>query len=584
MFKVDLLEIDPISLYAWGAVPTDIEIEHKFHSGGRLGGPYVAEAEVTGNVNSLLDTFMWLRRPVNIYGDRDLLLWWGFVREVRFETRGMVITLSLDNMANKVKVIYTFKSGVVYSTGETAWLEDMQSQSRYGVKEFVHTMGESDTASATAVRATALKALSIPNSQYSSKGSSDQPTVTLLFSGFFETLKWRLFNRDEGRMEFEPTDSVRRQLIGWQYTGTNISFVVEGIAPNLRYLIKSTTPIFGEFQADSLIKVAGSAANNTTFTVESYSDNGATIEVSQAVTAAVAGASITLTAVGYEVAQRFQAGSTFTVDQIATNVMKIGSPVGNFGLAIRADVAGSPGGDLVSASIAPSEIPADAPQEVWVQMPYTLTIAAGSYYWVCSRKLGALSSTGYYAVQMYGESYSLTRGFHGSGWASLLDTMAFKVWGSEENATQMKRIINDCGQFFTRLEVQSNTGVRTNQFRDGYKSAYDNFIKLFEQGTSTGRRLIAYVDPNRVLQISIQPDFTAATDILLMDGRVLQLGDQDRETGDLPYCQWLALEGFPVHLSDLLQISPFFVDEARWESTRPETFEVLRSVDEFTVL
>ena len=584
MFKVDLLEVDPINSYAWGAVPSDIQIEHKFHSGGRLGGPYVAEAEVTGNVNSLLDCFMWLRRPVNIYGHRDLLVWWGFVREVRFETHGMVVTLSLDNMANRVKVIYTYKSGLIYNTGDTAWLDDTLSQGRYGVKEFVHTLGESETAAATAVQATALKALKVPNSQYSSRGSSNVPRVTLLFSGWFETLRWKVFNRFEGRMEYEPLDSVRAQLIGWQYTGTDVSFEVQGTIPDARYLIKATTPVFAELEADSLVVVSGSVANNSTFTVENVQDNGNTISVVEAVTAGVAGPSVTVTAVGYETAQRFQATTTFKVDKVSVNVRKVGTPADNFTLAIRADSAGSPGADLVSASIAPSEISDVSEQEAWVTMPYTLTIAAGTYYWVSARRSGSLSATNHYSVRMYSEAYGLTRGYNGSGWVALPDSMAFKVWGSEENASQMKRIIADCGQFFTRLEFESDTGVRTNQYRDGYKTAYDLFIRLFDQGTSTGRRLIAYVDPNRVLQIRVQPDFSAPTDLLLIDGRVTQIGDQDREAGDLPYCKWIALEGFAIQLSDMLQISPFFVDEARWDSGKPDAFEVIRAVDEFTVL
>ena len=574
MFRVDFLAQDEISGFTWGQVPEDISISHRFHSGNRVGGCNVAEVELTGNPIALATCFDWLRRPVDIYNPQAQKVWWGFVREIRYSAPGYTISLSLDTMANKIKVVYTYKDGLTYTTGETSWASDSNSINRFGTKEYVHTLGEGDSGSALAAQTAALNALMSPSGAFSGAGSGKDTTVLVLCSGWFETLRWRKFTRLEGRMEFEPAESGFNQLIGYAFTATNISFEVAGTAPNETYTIKTLTDNrFDDLVAGAKVKVSGSASNNGTYTVESNSDTGKSLRVTEALVNEAAGASVTITAVGYETAQRFQATSNFTVDKIALEAKKVGSP-GNLTYSIRADSGGTPGGVLLTASIANSEVSADTVSEVWITMPYTLSIVSGTYYWVCISKAGSLSATDYYITTRHGDSYDLIKGYDGSGWVSFLDSIQFQVWGAEENADQMARIVEDCGQFFKRLEIVDSTGIKTNQYRDGYLSAYEHFVKLFEQGNSAGLRLVAYVTPDRVLQVRVQNTDKENVGVLNADGSITQYGGADRPVGELLYDEWLSVDGFPLSLNSYLQVNPIYVSECRWDATRPAAFSV----------
>ena len=226
MFKVDFLTTDPVTNTQWGSVPPDLIIKHDFHSGGRLGGPYHAEMTATGNINALWDCFLWLRRPVEVFNPRAQRVWWGYVNEIRMETVGFSVSMSLDSMANRVAVLYTYKNGTEYVTGDTGALDDTGSQARYGIKDYIHTLGDNDSISATAMRATLLKELRYPSSDYASRGSSSEPTVTILCNGWIDTLSWRLFDRLEGRVEFEGGNNTPgiQQAIGWQHTSAFVGF------------------------------------------------------------------------------------------------------------------------------------------------------------------------------------------------------------------------------------------------------------------------------------------------------------------------------------------------------------------------
>lgn len=744
MFKADFKTEDSITNTVWGSVPPDINIRHDFHSGGRLGGPYHAEMTATGNINALWDCFLWLRRPVEIFNPRGQSVWWGYVNEIRLETAGFSVSMSLDSMANKVSVLYSYKNGTEYLTGDTGALDDTGSQARYGIKEYSHTLGDNNSLSATAMRATLLKELRYPSSDYASRGSSKEPTVTILCNGWIDTLSWRIFDRLEGRVEFEGGDNTPgiQQAIGWQHTSafvgfrgatttytrtvtaatnatpivvtTSVAHAVRGgdivtisgvvgntatngtwearnvtsttfeivdsvtgvaIAGNGAYVSGGTmsriithsgaskivygkritaatnaTPIvitctahgfangtivsiadiegntaangtykvasaaantfaltdvdfgtniagtgdyatggvvtnnvvdgpFGDLLDSQIVTISGSASNNGVHTLlNSAGSSGKSFEVFSALTTEFAGASATVVLTGNQTAQKFVQPEAFTLWRIGVKVAKVGTPVDSLQILLKSDSGGNPTGSTVATALLSGASLSTSATWTWLYPSTNPTLTAAANYWIVLQRSGASSDTNYYLVSLDQTAYSVCKSWDGAAWQAQPQSQyaPFRVWGWEDNAVQLKRILTDTGQFFERLEIVNSTGILTNQYRDNRLDAMAEFRKLFDQGDSTGKRLYANVTLDRVLQIGIQADYVQDNGVVDAQGRVTEVGGAIRDEGLLPHGNWLSLAGVPVHLSSFINVSPFFVDEARWSASNPDLFELKR--------
>lgn len=106
-------------------------------------------------------------------------------------------------------------------------------------------------------------------------------------------------------------------------------------------------------------------------------------------------------------------------------------------------------------------------------------------------------------------------------------------------------------------------------------SGLDEFMKLLEQGDSSGRRLLATVTPERILRVYAEPTATTEGDRLLDDGRIRNVAGGRRLRGLLPVGEWLTVDSVPPAINAALEISPLFVDEAGWRSSSPDAFEIV---------
>lgn len=245
----------------WGPVPAALDLWPTYHRADVWGGPVVAEVEVRGPAAALEDAFNWLRRPVYIRNDNGMDVWWGYVNEVRYLVDGATYSATVDDVANRVAVAYSEPTPDGASQRQTTtWLEDTDSSSRYGIKEVLESIGTAYAAQAVTARANLLaqraKAQATPDF---GGGATGDVSVLLLCAGWMETFGWRIYNRLQGRIEFDG-DSGRTQAIGWAIFNDNrIGFGGGSIQDMFGRL--------GPLTQGNRVTIAGSASNNGTVTL-----------------------------------------------------------------------------------------------------------------------------------------------------------------------------------------------------------------------------------------------------------------------------------------------------------------------------
>lgn len=242
-------------------------------SAAAVGGPKVAEIEVTGPRRDLEALTDWLRYEVKLISQRGSLLWWGYVHEVELQVGQLLVTVSLDTVINKAAVLYTALEGAAEEAFTTAWAAHAASVAEYGTREKLPSIGQASAAMATSLRDKLLARQAYPRAGRALAGSAGSRAV-LRCRGWYQTLAWRYFQRTDGRVEHMPTAQVYDQPIGWGIAGsTSIGFGVAGL--------HDAGGRLGAFEAGHKLSVTGAAdgGNNKTYTVA-----GPTSEAVEAIT------------------------------------------------------------------------------------------------------------------------------------------------------------------------------------------------------------------------------------------------------------------------------------------------------------
>jgi len=132
---------------------------------------------------------------VAVYVDNPLVpVWEGFISRVTIEVNGYAYTRSLENMANKVQVLYTTTAASPNDT-MTAVADDLDSQAIYGVKMATYDLGNTYATAvanpniATRLRDRYLATNSMPLRSVA-PSSQRNLRVTIEMQGFYHTLKW----------------------------------------------------------------------------------------------------------------------------------------------------------------------------------------------------------------------------------------------------------------------------------------------------------------------------------------------------------------------------------------------------------
>jgi hypothetical protein len=164
-----------------------------------IGGDWSAEFRVHPRLvtRALADDFLnnGLGRQVEIFNERGVRDWIGYINSVDYQQAGIEVMSSLDDMANQLWVRHDAGAGVV--RGGT--YSDSLSQARYGTKVRVLIAGQAPTASANLYAQKDLKWIAWPVASVRAINpeakKSQQPSLTVKCFGYWHTLGWRVHNQ-----------------------------------------------------------------------------------------------------------------------------------------------------------------------------------------------------------------------------------------------------------------------------------------------------------------------------------------------------------------------------------------------------
>jgi hypothetical protein len=189
--------------------PAGLAFQVKRMTWAAMGGPkrLMLEAVVAAERVDLAVLLALARCPVEVYTEDRQMIWWGLVWGIMVEEGAAGVRVSLDDLANRVRVVYGEMKSEVQGTGRrnsTAWFDDVASQSDYGVKE-----GQFELALASVTQAESYRALMLASSarpvaraRFSSVvRPGGVVTITLECRGWWETLAWRRYSQVAGLVE-----------------------------------------------------------------------------------------------------------------------------------------------------------------------------------------------------------------------------------------------------------------------------------------------------------------------------------------------------------------------------------------------
>lgn len=518
-------------------------------SDAEFGGPDMATIEVAGEGAQLGVVRSWLGYRVAILNAAGTEVWWGFVNEIEVRDGLTALTMSLDDVANRVAVSYTTVDGTGSSTSETtAWAEEGNSVAAYGKKELLLTLSDTSQAQAEDYRDQALALKAWPMVRLTPDNGA--PGASLGCKGLWHKLGWTYFSTTAGRELHEP--DVDLQLpISAHYTATTVSFApADNIYDSANRLAWANEWGGGE------ILVKGSASNNGTWTVDDAVRDHINVDPGSIVTES-AGASVTLVAGKHHalrVAQSFVITATvsWALGSLALQLGRAGRSPATHTLIVEicSNSAGNPGTVLWSTTLGLETLGENGVEWVDMLVAPSVTLAPATTYWIVARRtyadpwnypLVGLSQAAGYAggqVKMYDTAWYVP--------SPVMD-MAFRLQGKKENTGQVTDIVVATAEFGGVVDVLKQSGRDCWQWRDGFLSSLDEVMKLLEAGATDGIRLLATVGADKRVRIMTQAQ---SSDALLVYGADRQMrakvGGGLVEPGRLLAGSWIEVDS-PVH-------------------------------------
>lgn len=177
-----------------------IDISPSILSWSVLGGPDEAVLRATGRVQRLLESVNLLRCSIEISDSSGVPVWWGYVNSIDIFLDGIKISVSLDFLFNRVKVVYSFISpdNKLADQLETANANNTASQLEYGIRHIILHESNIDENFADGLRDTYLEQHSWPTSILSEKLNNDSYFAEYHCLGWFSTLDWLPYENSDG--------------------------------------------------------------------------------------------------------------------------------------------------------------------------------------------------------------------------------------------------------------------------------------------------------------------------------------------------------------------------------------------------
>lgn len=154
------------------------------------------------------------------------------------------------------------------------------------------------------------------------------------------------------------------------------------------------------------------------------------------------------------------------------------------------------------------------------------------------------------------------------GWGDTLDWRYYTNAGTTSTATttQVSDILSGVGEFVSTAHIFNASGVSTNEYQDGQKTAKTLIESLMDMGTSSGSPYSYMVNRNRILEVKQLDAFGTRPKYKLRDDALLEsLGVVVDPSKIYDYLgQWATLKSAPATLTDYSGVQPFLIESATW--------------------
>ena len=247
--------------------PSNVRLSPAQWAAEATGGPSSATVTLSGDAQGMMSLATWLAYRVEIVSD-GTAVWWGEVDAVRVTTGGIEREMTLDGMANRVKVLYTTGvAGGGVEAAETDWVEDATSIAKYGKRELVHSARGNMTATqAAALQARLLATGKDPQRRLQFADSDEQATGEIQCRGYWRRLNDVYFQQLAGLEEHNPSGGTAIP-VGLGFTSAYLGFID---ASSKKLICEATGALLHVGEYDGLkFVVAGTALNNGIKTVSS---------------------------------------------------------------------------------------------------------------------------------------------------------------------------------------------------------------------------------------------------------------------------------------------------------------------------
>jgi hypothetical protein len=248
-------------------VPANVRLSPAQWAAEATGGPTSATIALSGDAQGMMGLATWLAYRIEIASD-GTPVWFGEIDAVRVTTGGIEREMTLDGMANRVKVLYTTGvAGGGVEAAETDWVEDATSIARYGERELVHSARGNMTATqAAALQARLLATGKDPQRRLQFADSDEQATGEIQCRGYWRRLNDVYFRQLAG-LEEHNTDGGTAIPVGLGFTSAYLGFID---ASSKKLVCEATGALLHVGEYDGLkFVVTGTALNNGIKTVSS---------------------------------------------------------------------------------------------------------------------------------------------------------------------------------------------------------------------------------------------------------------------------------------------------------------------------
>lgn len=291
---------------------------------------------------------------------------------------------------------------------------------------------------------------------------------------------------------------------------------------------------------------------------------GTKIAINETLTNEFPGSAVTLTVHGTKLFQMFQLATNedWSAAEISIRVQRVGNPTDSLKVSLVTVANNQPGNILDSGTVIGSNV-----TEEMADVTFTLSnswlMNPTVQYGILVERTGANSSANYYLVEtdnLGTYARGALRLWTGSGWVDSTKSLHFRVSGAQETTTQIERIVTDSGQFVVGVDIQTTSGISTNQYRDGDRTALEELQDLIAIGISGGQRLLWDVTPQRILRIYAQPASQERDWVLDDDGQVRDNLGRVVRGGRQLAGRWIQSDDIPAAVGYLGDLRRMFVE------------------------